>query len=67
MATSLTTLDAAIGVHDRVRVPDGRVGIVHGFFRGDVPSVLVRFGSGGCERVLALDVTKVHTTRRGAA
>jgi hypothetical protein len=41
------TLDiAAIAAHDRVRVPDGRLGRVIGFYRGEDETVLVRFDAG---------------------
>jgi hypothetical protein len=35
-----------IDLYDRVRVPDGRVGSVIGFYRRDVVSVVVLFDSG---------------------
>jgi hypothetical protein len=35
-----------IAPHDRVRVPDGRVGEVIGFYRGEIETVVVRLGAG---------------------
>jgi hypothetical protein len=44
--------------HDRVRVPDGRVGRVIGFYRRAVESVLVSFGPGDAEEFLLPDVRR---------
>jgi hypothetical protein len=38
--------EVRIRFHDHVRVPDGRVGKVIGFYRRDVEAVLVKFPSG---------------------
>ena len=45
-----------IAYHDRVRVPDGRVGEVIGFYRRKDESVLVRFSSGESDEFLTPDV-----------
>jgi hypothetical protein len=50
-----------IRVHDRVRVPDGRYGIVKGFFRCNEEAMLVRFDRGGCERISAAGVARIDT------
>ena len=46
----------AIAVRDRVRVPDGRVGRVIGFYRGDDETVLVQLDAGDSERYILTDV-----------
>ena len=48
----------AIDTHDRVRVPDGRLGEVIGFYRREQESVLVQFASGGSSEFLASDVER---------
>lgn len=45
-----------IDAHDRVRVPDGRVGEVIGFYRREQESVVVQFASGGSSEFLTSDV-----------
>ena len=42
--------------HDRVRVPDGRVGEVIGFYRRQDESIVVLFSSGRSDEFLATDV-----------
>jgi hypothetical protein len=49
----------AIEAHDSVRVPDGRIGEVVGFYRREVESVLVQFAPGDSGEFLASEV--VHT------
>jgi hypothetical protein len=46
----------SIDTHDRVRVPDGRVGEVIGFYRRQHESVVVLFGSGRTAEFLTSDV-----------
>jgi hypothetical protein len=50
---------AAVGCHDRVRVPDGRNGEVIGFYRGEVEQMLVRFDTGGSRRYLPADLLRL--------
>jgi hypothetical protein len=45
-----------IDAHDRVRVPDGRVGEVIGFYRRQNESVVVLFSSGSSGEFLTSDV-----------
>ncbi len=45
-----------IDAHDRVRVPDGRVGEVIGFYRRQHESVVVLFSSGKSDEFLTSDV-----------
>lgn len=45
-----------IDAHDRVRVPDGRVGEVIGFYRRQHESVVVLFSSGRSDEFLTTDV-----------
>jgi hypothetical protein len=45
-----------IDAHDRVRVPDGRVGEVIGFYRRQHESVVVLFSSGVADEFLTTDV-----------
>lgn len=62
----MTTYEtAAIQVHDLVRVADGRVGTVTGFFRCDEEAVLVSFADEGCERfpLAAVDLAVRVRTR----
>jgi hypothetical protein len=45
---------------DHVRVPDGRIGEVVGFYRGeDEPMMLVAFGSGDTDRYCRADLRLV--------
>jgi hypothetical protein len=46
----------SIDAHDRVRVPDGRVGEVIGFYRRQHESVVVLFASGRTGEFLVSDV-----------
>ena len=46
-----------IDTRDRVRVPDGRIGEVIGFYRRQVETVLVQFSSGGSAEFPTSDVT----------
>jgi hypothetical protein len=46
----------AIDAQDRVRVPDGRIGKVIGFYRRQDESVLVQFSSGTSSEFLMADV-----------
>ena len=45
-----------IACHDHVRVPDGRVGEIMGFYRRSVESALVSFSGGASEEFLITDV-----------
>lgn len=45
-----------IDAHDRVRVPDGRVGEVIGFYCREQESVVVQFASGRSSEFLTTDV-----------
>jgi hypothetical protein len=45
-----------IAVGDRVRVPDGRMGRVIGFYRCEDETVLVQLDAGGSERYIPTDV-----------
>jgi hypothetical protein len=50
MTTLLPSIPLAqellISCHDRVRVPDGRIGEVVGFYKREVAAVLVSFSAG---------------------
>ncbi|HEX4680117.1 MAG TPA: hypothetical protein VH210_13030 [Gaiellaceae bacterium] len=46
-----------IDAHDRVRVPDGRVGKVIGFYRREAETVVVLFSSGSSAEFLMSEVT----------
>ena len=46
----------SIDAHDRVRVPDGRIGEVIGFYRRQHESVVVLFSSGRSAEFLTADV-----------
>jgi hypothetical protein len=48
-----------IDTHDRVRVPDGRIGEVIGFYRRADETVLVQFASGLSDEFLASVVVHV--------
>ena len=45
-----------IDAHDRVRVPDGRIGEVIGFYRRQNESVVVLFSTGRSDEFLTSDV-----------
>jgi hypothetical protein len=45
-----------IDAHDRVRVPDGRIGEVIGFYRRQHESVVVLFATGRSDEFLTSDV-----------
>jgi hypothetical protein len=45
-----------IDAHDRVRVPDGRIGEVIGFYRRQDESVVVLFATGRSDEFLTSDV-----------
>jgi hypothetical protein len=45
-----------IDAHDRVRVPDGRIGEVIGFYRRQDESVVVLFSSGRSDEFLMSEV-----------
>ena len=62
MTLAADQLDEVSGVacHDRVCVPDGRIGVVVGFYRREDPSVLVRFSSGECAEFLAAGVERLR-------
>jgi hypothetical protein len=45
-----------IDAHDRVRVPDGRIGKVIGFYRRQDESVVVLFSCGRSDEFLTSDV-----------
>jgi hypothetical protein len=49
-----------IAGHDRVRLPDGRVGEVIGFYRTVDEALLIRFDSGDSGRVRVLDVVPLE-------
>ena len=49
-------LPEPIDAHDRVRVPDGRVGEVIGFYRRQHESVVVLFSSGSSAEFLTSEV-----------
>jgi hypothetical protein len=46
-----------VACHDRVCVPDGRVGEVIGFYRRDEESVLVSFSVGAAAAFLTTEVS----------
>jgi hypothetical protein len=45
-----------INAHDRVRVPDGRIGQVIGFYVREIQSVVVLFAAGMSDEFLLSDV-----------
>ena len=45
-----------IACHDRVRVPDGRIGEITGFYRRTIESALVSFSAGHSEEFVLTDV-----------
>ena len=51
-----TDVSWRLHLHDHVRVRDGRVGDVIGFYARVFESVLVRFSSGECDEFLVQDV-----------
>jgi hypothetical protein len=51
-------LPPTIDAHDLVRVPDGRVGEVIGFYRRELETVLVQFASGASLEFLTADVRR---------
>ena len=55
-ATRSRLAPEAIDAHDRVRVPDGRVGEVIGFYRREYESVVVLFPCGRSAEYLISDV-----------
>jgi hypothetical protein len=56
LAAHLLVVPEPIDAHDRVRVPDGRVGEVIGFYRRQHESVVVLFSSGRSDEFLTRDV-----------
>jgi hypothetical protein len=56
LAAHLLVVPEPIDAHDRVRVPDGRVGEVIGFYRRQHESVVVLFSSGCSDEFLTRDV-----------
>ena len=46
----------AVALHDRVRVPDGRIGEVIGFYREEDEPILVRFINGDTGRYCHSDI-----------
>lgn len=51
-----------VACHDRVRVPDGRNGVVIGFYRDEVEQMLVQFDTGGTRRYLRSDLLRLRAT-----
>jgi hypothetical protein len=64
-AKGATTIDrsphlSAVSVrHNRVRVPDGRIGTVLGYYRREEETVLVKFTSGTSREFLSADVEEL--------
>jgi hypothetical protein len=56
LATHSDLVPEAIDAHDRVRVPDGRIGEVIGFYRRQHETVVVLFSSGKSDEFLTTDV-----------
>jgi hypothetical protein len=56
LAARTHVLPESIDAHDRVRVPDGRVGEVIGFYRREYETVVVLFSSGRSGEFLTTDV-----------
>jgi hypothetical protein len=56
LAAQSPVVPESIAAHDRVRVPDGRVGEVIGFYRRQDESVVVLFSSGRSAEFLTSDV-----------
>jgi hypothetical protein len=57
LAAHSDVVPETIDAHDRVRVPDGRVGEVIGFYLRQHESVVVLFASGRADEFLTTDVT----------
>jgi hypothetical protein len=57
LAAHSDVVPETIDAHDHVRVPDGRVGEVIGFYRRQHESVVVLFASGRSDEFLTTDVT----------
>jgi hypothetical protein len=55
-ATHSLLAQATFDAHDRVCVPDGRIGEVIGFYRRQAESVVVLFSSGGSDEFLTSEV-----------
>lgn len=55
-AALLTEHSSPVSCRDRVRVPDGRIGEVIGFYRRTDELALVRFPCGRSDRFLATEV-----------
>jgi hypothetical protein len=55
---------AAGGLHELVRVADGRVGEVAGFFRREDECVLVQFLGGACGEFRTADAVELFPARR---
>jgi hypothetical protein len=56
LAVHSQLLPETIDAHDRVRVPDGRIGEVIGFYRRQHESVVVLFATGISDEFLTSDV-----------
>jgi hypothetical protein len=56
LAVHSQLLPETIDAHDRVRVPDGRIGEVIGFYRRQHESVVVLFATGTSDEFLTSDV-----------
>ncbi|MEY2403660.1 MAG: hypothetical protein QOD38_1211 [Acidimicrobiaceae bacterium] len=56
LATHPGSAPESFDAHDRVRVPDGRIGEVIGFYRRQDESVVVLFSSGRSDEFLTSDV-----------
>lgn len=56
LATHADPAPERFDAHDRVRVPDGRIGEVIGFYRRQHESVVVLFSSGRSDEFLTSDV-----------
>jgi hypothetical protein len=60
-----TTIDRSLDLsafsepQNRVRVPDGRVGTVLGYYRREEETVLVKFTSGASREFLSADVEEL--------
>lgn len=56
LAVNSHSVPESIDHHDRVRVPDGRIGEVIGFYRRQHESVVVLFSCGNSYEFLTSDV-----------
>jgi hypothetical protein len=56
LAAHFHVVPESIAAHDRVRVPDGRIGEVIGFYRRQQESVDVLFSCGRSDEFLVSDV-----------